>query len=119
MKVFEYERGYFINVDIGLIIVLTRLVSRSGTLARALAWLPLTANDVAHLGLSVAGSNAFLFSVVESELVLIERADGDLDHAPAIREYYRLIRDDGAQVLFYGFAHPLSVPLLVYLAFAL
>src|SRR5262245_17698788 len=58
-------------------------------------------------------------SVIESELVFVERADRDLDHAPAIREYDRLIRDDRAQVFLNSLADPLAVAFLVYLAFAL
>src|SRR5260370_31543850 len=104
MQIFEYEGGNLVDIDVGLIIVLARLVTCSLAPSRSLTRLALTPYYVADFALSVAGANVFLFSVIESEFVLVKRADGNLDHAPAIREYYRFVRDNGPEVLLYGLA---------------
>ena len=105
---------------LGLVVLGAGLLPRGPRAApRPLARLPLARDDVADARLAVAGADVLLLAVVEAELVLVERADGDFDRAAPVREDDRLVRDDGAEVLADGVLDALLVPLLVDDALAL
>src|SRR5262249_43244254 len=116
LEVFEDQRGDLVDVYLGLVIILARAVSG---LTGGGALLVLAADDVAHLGISVALADVFALAVIEAEFVLVERAHRHLDRPAAVREDDRFVRDDRAEILFDRFFDALLVAFLVNDAFLL
>src|SRR5205085_11177591 len=118
LQVLEDERGQLVNVHLRLVVVRAQVLA-GGPRAAPLTGLPLARDNVADAGLAVALPDVLALPVVEAELVLVERADGDFDAALAVRKNDRLVRDNRAEVLADGVLHALLVPLLVNDALAL
>src|SRR5205085_6530084 len=118
LQVLEDERGQLVYVHLCFVVVRAQVLT-GGPRAAPLTGLPLARDNVADAGLAVACAHVLALALIEAELVLVERADGNFDGALAVGKNDGLVRDYRAEVLPNGLAHALLVPLLVNDALAL
>ena len=119
VEILENQLCNFVYVDFSFVVLLTGLIAPARSLTWSLPGLAFVPDDIANLGIAVAGAYVLLFAVVKPELVFIKRANRDLNNALAVREDDRLVGDDRAQILLDRISNSLFVAILIDLTFAL
>ena len=122
LEVFEDERGEFVYVDFGFVVVSARVLSGgagAAALSLSLSLRLLARQHVAHARLAVALSHVFALAIIEAKLVLVERTNGNFHAALAVGQNDRFVGDDGAEVFADRIFDALLVPLLINDALAL